>query len=63
MQHLVLVTLRGLQPIQNLFLSWLDYSAPHPVCNTGNMKYADGQASLSSGERVLPQGIYVVGSR
>jgi len=41
----------------------MDYSAPYLVCNTGNMKYTDRQASLFSGERILSQGIYVVGSR
>jgi len=48
---------------RSLISLWLDYSAPHLVRNMGNMRYEDRPASLFSGEHVLSQGIYVVGSR
>jgi len=45
------------------FLPCLHYSAPRLVRNIRDMRYEDRPASLFGGERVLFQGIYVVGSR
>jgi hypothetical protein len=39
---------------------WLDlfFFAPHPVCNTRNLRYADQLARLFSSERVLFQVVH-----